>query len=79
MFTKMLEYKSSWRGRKFIKVGEDFPSTTKCHNCGYIEPQVSGLTVRQWDCPNCGTRHDRDHNAAINIRNEGLRLLGLAT
>ena len=77
MFTEMLKYKSSWRGKKVIKVGEEYQSTQTCSCCGHVEPSVSDLTIRQWDCPVCGIHHDRDHNAAINIKNEGLRLLGL--
>ena len=78
MFTKMLAYKSSWQGKQLIKVGGDYPSTQTCSCCGYIEPSVSDLTVRQWDCPHCGAHHNRDHNAAVNIRQQGLRLLGSA-
>ena len=76
MFTEMLKYKSSWHGKKLIKVGKDYRSTQTCSCCGHVEQSVSDLTVRQWDCPVCGIHHDRDHNAAINIKNEGLRLLG---
>ena len=75
MFTQMLEYKATNKSKRFIKVGRDYPSTTTCHCCGYIEPKVSDLTIRKWTCPNCGAQHDRDHNAAINIKTEGLKLL----
>lgn len=78
MFTQMLKYKTMNEGKHFIKVGKDYPSTTTCHCCGRMEPSVSDLTVRKWTCLNCGVHHDRDHNAAINIKNEGLRLLGVA-
>ena len=79
MFTEMLKYKALWHGKKLIKIGKDYQSTQTCSCCGHVEPSVNDLTVRQWDCPNCGTHHDRDHNAAINIKREGLRLLGLTT
>lgn len=58
-----------------MRTGEDFPSTQICSKCGHIEPSVSDLSVRKWDCPCCGTHHGRDHNAAVNIMNEGIRLL----
>ncbi len=77
MFTQMLSYKAAWRGKHLIKVDKDFPSTQTCSCCGHVEPLVSNLTVRQWDCPKCGSHHCRDYNAAVNIKNEGLRLLGL--
>ena len=74
--------KSLWKemfwSQSFVKVDRFYPSSQTCHACGYINPEVKNLSVRKWTCPACGTVHDRDVNAAINIRNEGLRLLGLA-
>ncbi len=75
MFTQMLEYKSAWQGKHYIKVPEDYPSTETCNSCGRMEPSLKDLTVREWTCPACGMEHDRDHNAAMNIKTEGLRLL----
>ena len=72
-FTQMLDYKAKEQGCKLIKVGKYFPSTKTCSVCGHVdEPKAPGIL--QWICPKCNTLHDRDINAAINIRNEGLRL-----
>lgn len=70
----MLKYKAAWHNRKIIEVGRFYPSSKTCHCCGY-RMNYMGLEVREWSCPNCGIKHDRDINAAINIMNEGLRIL----
>ncbi|MCI4065998.1 transposase [Micromonospora sp. R77] len=64
-FTAMLEYKAARYGRTFGRVNRWFPSTRMCSACGRVNEKM-GLNVRSWDCP-CGSRHDRDHNAAINV------------
>lgn len=69
----MLEYKSLWNGGQVVKVGRWFPSSKTCHCCQNI--QHLDLSDRQWTCVQCGVVHDRDHNAAINILSEGLKLL----
>ncbi len=74
-FLEILQYKMEDKGKVFAKVDMYYPSSQLCSSCGYKNPQVRNLTVRQWTCPNCGTIHDRDINAAINIRDEGLRLI----
>lgn len=76
MFLNMLDYKLKDRGGQLVKVDRFFPSSQLCNCCGYKNPLVKDLSVRHWDCPNCGTTNiDRDINAARNIKKEGLRLL----
>lgn len=63
---RQLEYKAQWYGRTLVKIDQWFPSSKRCGHCGHIVEQLP-LNVREWDCPQCGTHHDRDINAAKNI------------
>lgn len=73
-FVGMLDYKLKERGKKLVKVGKRFPSTRRCHECSYINRELT-LSDREWTCPVCGVHHNRDINASLNIRDEGIRLL----
>ena len=74
-FLTFLKYKLGDRGKHLIKVDKFFPSSQLCSKCGFKNPALKDMSIREWICPECGTEHDRDINAAINIKNEGLRLL----
>ena len=74
MFVYMLSYKAHRAGKHVIKADRTFPSSQICHVCGYRNPLTKNLVVRKWDCPVCGSHHDRDHNAAINLKTEALRI-----
>ena len=77
-FRRMLEYKAQWYNRKIVFVNRFYPSSKTCHNCGYINKELK-LSDRQWKCPQCGEVIERDYNAALNILDEGLRIMGCST
>ena len=74
MFLTLLEYKCKWYGVNLIKIGRFAPSSKTCGKCGYLYKGLK-LSERSWTCPECGTHHDRDLNAACNIKEFGLKAL----
>lgn len=70
MLRSMLEYKCNWYGRELKVIDRWFPSSKTCHGCGHVVEKLP-LNVRSWTCPQCGAAHDRDVNAAINIKSAG--------
>lgn len=68
--TGMIAYKSSWAGRTYHRINRWYPSSKTCSSCDYKLEKLD-LITREWTCPNCGSRHDRDHNAAKNILRVG--------
>ena len=74
MFYTMLAYKCFWYGINLVEIGRFQPSSKQCSCCGYINKTLT-LSIRSWTCPECGTNHDRDYNASVNIRNFGLETL----
>lgn len=74
MFLSLLEYKLNDRNKYFIKIDKWYPSSQICHNCGTLHPEMKDLNNRKLTC-DCGLTINRDYNAAINIKNEGLRIL----
>lgn len=75
MFLSMLKYKLDYKGGNLIKVEWNYPSSQICNCCGFQYPFTKDLTIRNWICPNCGDSHDRDINAAKNIKKRGLEIL----
>jgi putative transposase len=69
-----LEYKAAWYGRTYLELDRFFPSSKLCSSCGHLLEELP-LSVRDWDCPACGAHHDRDINAATNIKKAGQYLL----
>ncbi len=65
-FVSMLEYKAVWRGKDLVKIDRFFPSSKRCSCCGFVAQKMP-LNVRNWQCPECKSEHDRDENAAKNI------------
>lgn len=75
MFCTLLEYKLARQGKQLVRVDKWFPSSQLCNDCGYRNPQVKDLSIREWVCPECGTWHERDTNAGMNVHDEGRRII----
>ncbi len=74
MFINMLEYKAERYGKQIIKIDQWFPSSQICSHCQHNDGKKP-LNIREWKCSNCHIKHDRDVNAAINIKNKGLEMI----
>jgi len=74
MFYTMLEYKSKWNDKSFVKIDRFFPSSKTCSNCGWIYQDLN-LSIREWTCSSCNEHHDRDLNASKNILKQGINIL----
>jgi putative transposase len=77
-FMTMLKYKAEQEGKVYLEIERFFPSSKTCSNCLNIVDSLP-LDIRTWTCDSCGTKHDRDINASINIRDEGLRIISSGT
>jgi len=75
-FLRQVEYKASWAGRQVSAIDQWYPSSKLCADCGHVMPEMP-LHIRTWTCPECGAEHDRDENAAVNIKAAGLAVLAL--
>ena len=74
MFVNFLAYKLERKQGELIEIDRFFPTSKKCSCCNHVMDELS-LDIREWDCPGCSTHHDRDANAALNIRKQGIRIL----
>ena len=74
MFITYLKYKLERKGKPLIKIDKWYPSSKTCHNCGCVNEKLT-ISDRVWICENCGETIDRDYNAALNIRDEGIKTL----
>ena len=71
---RVLEYKCKWQNKKLLTINRYYPSSQECSVCGYQNKEVKDLSIRSWECSECGSLHDRDINASINIMFEGLKM-----
>ena len=77
-FRRILEYKARWYNRRIVFVDRFYPSSKTCNHCGYVNRELT-LNDREWVCPHCGHIVSRDYNAALNILDEGMRIIGCST
>ena len=70
-----LKYKGKWNGIKVVEINRFYPSSQTCSKCGYVNNIIKNFKIREWVCPKCGEIHNRDINAAINIKNEGYKII----
>ena len=77
-FIELLTYKAEWNDKKIVKIDRFFPSSKTCNCCGYINQNLK-LDMREWTCPSCKIKLDRDLNASINILNEGYKIISSGT
>jgi putative transposase len=77
-FIELLTYKATWNEKQIVKIDRFFPSSKTCNCCGYINQNLD-LSVREWTCPSCHTKLDRDLNASVNILNEGYKQISSGT
>lgn len=73
-FLNQLKYKLEWLNKKLVKVDKYFPFSQLCSECGYRKTDLL-LKTKSWICPNCGVKHNRDHNTAVNIKKEGIKMI----
>lgn len=71
MLNTQIAYKCEWKGKNYVQIGRFDPSSKRCNSCGHIHQQLT-LSDRAWRCENCHSHHDRDANAALNIRDYGV-------
>jgi putative transposase len=74
MFVNFLDYKLKDKDGQLVEISRFFPSSKTCSCCDAVVDELP-LDIREWNCPSCNTHHDRDGNAALNIRTEGIRIL----
>lgn len=77
-FIELLSYKAQWNDKNIVKIDRFFPSSKTCNCCGYVNQNLD-LSVREWTCPSCNTKLDRDLNASKNILNEGYKIISDGT
>jgi len=77
-FISMLEYKALWNDKQIVRIDRFFPSSKQCSSCGWINQDLD-LSIREWTCPSCKTKLDRDLNASKNILKEGIKIISLGT